>query len=303
MDSVIINQITKTFGDNVAVSDLSLNVPKGSVYGFIGPNGSGKTTTLRMIMNILLPDSGEIQLLGDSYHSGLTDRIGYMPEERGIYSRMKIRDVLTFYGGLKNANNLKSKIDYWLDKLDLKDRADAKVETLSKGMKQKVQFITTVIAEPELIILDEPFSGLDPVNMEIIRDAILDMKNKGTTVIFSTHDMNVAEQMCNFIFMIFNGKKVLDGTLDSIQKEYGSDTIRIKTNLADDMLLGINGISKVHNLGQIQELKMTPECEPQAVLKEILSKGEIDSFDIIKPALHDIFIRIAGPEAQEVSHA
>ncbi len=302
MDTVVLENVTKTFGKTIAVNDLSLKVPQGSVYGFIGPNGSGKTTTLRMIMNILYPDSGEIRIFGD-HHKTCTDRIGYMPEERGIYTRMKVQEVLQFYGELKCGRNLKNDVKKWLDKLDLSEWGNKKVETLSKGMSQKVQFIATVVSQPEIVILDEPFTGLDPVNTEAIKDAVLELQDKGTTVIFSTHDMNVAEKMCDFIFMIYKGKKVLDGTLDSIQDEYSNDTIRIKIKGDVDLLKNLKGVEKVNDFGQMQELRMAQDCNPQDVLSIIMSRTHVYSFDIVKPSLHDIFIRIAGPEAREVQHA
>ena len=303
MDTIEIHNVTKTFGKHTAVDDLSLTVPQGSVYGFIGPNGSGKTTTLRMIMNILYPDSGLIKIFGEKLRRSCTDRIGYMPEERGLYRRMKVRDVLQFYGELKGGRKMRSEADHWLEKLGLSDWADKKVETLSKGMSQKVQFIATVIFRPELVILDEPFTGLDPVNAEAIKDTVLELQSQGTTVIFSTHDMNVAEKMCDFIFMIFRGKKVLDGTLASIQDRYSSDTIRVRTDDGAGALKDLSGVERVNDFGQLQELRMAQDCDPQQVLAEIMSRTRIRSFDIVRPSLHDIFLRIAGPEAEEVNHA
>src|SRR6266446_6908835 len=228
MSAVEIREVTKTFGAFTAVDNLSLEVPQGTVYGFIGPNGSGKTTTLRMIMRILHPDRGVIRVLENDSHNAANDRVGYLPEERGLYKQMKVRDVLRFYAELKGHRNSKATIDSWLERLDLAEWADKKVQALSKGMSQKVQFIATVVAKPELVLLDEPFSGLDPVNAVVLQEAVLNLKRDGATVIFSTHDMAVAEEMCDFIFMIYKGRKVLDGTLDSIQETYGSDTVRVR---------------------------------------------------------------------------
>lgn len=194
MYTVEIENVTKAFGKTVAVDDLSLSVPKRSIYGFIGPNGSGKTTTLRMIMNIFFPDKGAIKVFGEKLHGASHDRIGYLPEERGLYKRMKVREILRFYGGLKNGRNINTQVDYWLERLNLCDWANKKVETLSKGMSQKVQFIGTIVSAPELVLLDEPFTGLDPVNTDVMREAVLQLQANGTTVIFSTHDMNVAEK-------------------------------------------------------------------------------------------------------------
>jgi len=303
MGIVEINNVTKTFGKYIAVDDLSLTVPKGCVYGFIGPNGSGKTTTMRMIMNIIYPDSGIIRVFGEQLQKSCTDRIGYMPEERGLYKKMKVRELLQFYGELKGGKNVNSSIDLWLKKLDLSSWANNKIESLSKGMSQKVQFIATIVSNPELIILDEPFSGLDPVNADVIKDAVLELQSQGTTVIFSTHDMNVAENMCDFIFMIFKGKKVLDGTLTSIQDMYGSDIIRIQTDDSSATFQNLNGVEKINDFGNIQELRMSPDCDPQEILTAIMAKTRVRSFDIVKPSLHDIFIRIAGTEAKESTHA
>ena len=303
MDDVRLTGVTKTFGDHVAVDDLSLAVPKGSVYGFIGPNGSGKTTTLRMIMNIYYPDRGTVEVFGEPVHGAVTDRIGYLPEERGLYKKMKVREVLAFYGKLKGGTDLKRKVADWLERLELTPWADKKVETLSKGMSQKVQFIATIIAEPEMVILDEPFSGLDPVNSEVLRDIVLELKSRGTTVIFSTHDMSTAEKMCDFIFMIFKGRKVLDGTLTEIQDRYGSDTILVRVADNGDVLTGLEGVNRVVNFGTLQELRIDEGCDPQRILSTIMSRTKVRHFELARPSLYDIFVRIAGPEAQEATHA
>ncbi|MBC8402165.1 MAG: ATP-binding cassette domain-containing protein [Candidatus Marinimicrobia bacterium] len=303
MNTIEIDNITKTFGIVTAVDQLSLNVPSGSIYGFIGPNGSGKTTTLRMIMNIFYPDSGKIRVFGDEIRSASSDRVGYLPEERGLYKTMKVREVLRFYGDLKNGRNVTKEVDNWLKRLDLANWADKKVQTLSKGMSQKVQFIATVVAKPELVILDEPFSGLDPVNMEVLKDVILELQAQGTTVIFSTHDMAVAEKMCDFIFMIYQGRKVLDGTLSSIQQKYGSDTIRIRTEDGKQALGDLPGVEKINDFGRLQELRMEAGTDSQEILAAIMKRTRIEKFEIIQPSLHDIFIRIAGSEAAEAGHA
>jgi len=303
MNVVEIENVTKTFGKVTAVGDLTLAVPQGSIYGFIGPNGSGKTTTLRMIMNILYPDSGTIRVFNEEVSGAASDRVGYLPEERGLYKRMKVRDVLYFYGSLKNGRDIKQEVDLWLEKLELTDWANKKVETLSKGMSQKVQFIATVVSRPELIILDEPFTGLDPVNADVIRDEVLKLAKQGTTVIFSTHDMHVAERMCDFIFMIFKGTKVLDGTLASIQDQYGRDPIRLSCDGGAARLQNLEGVDKISDFGQLQELRMLRGADAQRILGEIMSRTRINSFEIAKPSLHDIFVRIAGPAAVEVQHA
>lgn len=301
--AIMLSQVRKSFRNHVAVDGLDLSVPRGSVYGFIGPNGSGKTTTLRMIMNILYPDRGEIRLLDRPPSETTADRIGYMPEERGLYKRMKVREFLTFFAGLKNAADPRRSVDAWLERLSLTEWADRKIQTLSKGMSQKVQFIATVAADPELVILDEPFSGLDPVNTDVIRDAILELQRAGTTVMFSTHDMDMAEKMCDFICMIFNGKKVLDGTLASIQDQYADDTIRVQTDRGAEVLEGLPGVAGVNNYGRTQELRIAPDADPQRILRTLLERSAVQRFDIVKPSLHDIFVRIAGPATGEAVHA
>jgi ABC-2 type transport system ATP-binding protein len=303
MNAVELRNVTKTFGNVVAVDNLSLDVPAGSVYGFIGPNGSGKTTTLRMTMNIFYPDSGTIRVLGVQPGDSYNDRVGYLPEERGLYRRMKLRDLLKFYGELKSNRDVSAQVDMWLRKFDLEAWADKKVETLSKGMSQKAQFISAVVAEPELLILDEPFSGLDPVNTDILREAVLEIQDKGTTVIFSTHDMDVAEKMCDFIFMIFKGQKVLDGTLEAIQAEYGHDTLRISADGGAVMLKDIEGVERMRDFGKVQELRMKQGADPQKIIASIMSRTRVKQFEVSKPSLHDIFVRIAGPEAEEVAVA
>ncbi|MFO0808263.1 MAG: ATP-binding cassette domain-containing protein [Gemmataceae bacterium] len=293
--AVEIDAVTKTFGPQTAVGDLSLSVPPGSIYGFIGPNGSGKTTTLRMIMRILHPDRGHIRVLGEERWSAVTDRVAYLPEERGLYKSMSVRDVLRFYATLKGLHDSRAAIDDWLERLDLAAHATKKVAALSKGMSQKVQFIATVVAKPELVLLDEPFSGLDPVNNEVLREAILDLRKSGTTVIFSTHDMAVAERMCDAIFMIYKGRKVLDGTLEAIQDRYGRDTLRVRLE-GSASLAGVDGVLKVTDFGRLQELRLAEGADPQRVLAELMKRGPVVHFELTRPSLHEIFVRIARPE-------
>ena len=311
MAAVEITNVTKTYGQHRAVDDLSLSVPEGTVYGFIGPNGSGKTTTLRMIMGIIYPDrgSGPIAVLGRQVSGAARDRVSYLPEERGLYKKMKVREVLRFCAELKGCRDSKVDIADWLERLGLAEWADKRVEALSKGMAQQVQFIAAVVSHPELLILDEPFTGLDPVNAEVIKDAVLAIKRSGTTVIFSTHDMGVAEKMCDFIFMIFKGQKVLDGTLESIQDKYGSDTIRVRVegNGKDATGAGVfenlPGVERVNDFGRFQELRTEQKADTQAILKVLADRARIRHFELARPSLHDIFVRIAGPEAEEASHA
>jgi ABC-2 type transport system ATP-binding protein len=301
MDAIILNQITKTFNDFVAVDSLSLNVPQGSIYGFIGPNGSGKTTTIRMIMNIFYPDSGAIQIFGEPRTKSHSDRIGYLPEERGLYKKMKVRDLLKFYGELKVGHSVSQEVDRWLEKLELSEWGDKKVEALSKGMSQKVQFIATIVSDPDLVILDEPFSGLDPVNTNVLLDSMLELQKEGKTIIFSTHDMATAEKVCDYIFMIHKGEKVLDGTLNEIQDKYGNDTLRIRCENSAQGLELIDGVEQVQNFGQQQELRIGQGVDHQKILKEIIKTNRLISFELMKPSLHDIFVRIVkAPEVTNV---
>lgn len=303
MNAVIeLSNISKTFGTHRAVNNLSLTVPRGSIYGFIGPNGSGKTTTIRMIMHIYHPDpgTGRIVVLGKESHSAANDRIGYLPEERGLYKKMKVRDLLRFYAELKGKPDCKVEADRWLERMGLTEWANKKIDTLSKGMAQKVQFISAVIAEPELVILDEPFSGLDPVNADVMRDAVLDLRRAGSTIIFSTHDMSVAEKMCDSIFMIYRGEKVLDGTMDEIQARYGQDTLRVRMATGVEDFRNLPKVEKVTDFGRFKELRLPAGADTQEVLLALAKRGRVEHFELTRPSLHDIFVRIAGPDAREV---
>jgi ABC-2 type transport system ATP-binding protein len=303
MDAIALHDVTKTFGDHVAVDGLSLRVPEGSLYGFIGPNGSGKSTTLRMIMHILLPDRGEIEVFGDRDTRAAHDRVGYLPEERGLYKKMTVRRLLRYYGQLKGATqpDLDRAIEHWMGRMELTDWLDKKIDALSKGMAQKVQFISTVVARPRLVILDEPFSGLDPVNAEVLKDAVLDLKREGTTVVFSTHDMGVAERMCDRIFMIYRGKKVLDGTLEEIQSAYGQDTIVVRSAGGRALLEGLPGVEDVRDYGQEQKVRYSGD--PQELLRTLVERTTVTHFEVARPSLHDIFVRIAAPEREVSIHA
>jgi ABC-2 type transport system ATP-binding protein len=301
MHAVQIDHVTKTFGSHVAVNDLCLEVPEGSIYGFIGPNGSGKTTTLRMIMRILHPDSGTIRVLGSSDLASAHDEVGYLPEERGLYKQMKVREVLQFFAALKGMgrSDARKTIDFWLDRMGLAQWAKERVEALSKGMAQKVQFLAAVITRPKLVLLDEPFSGLDPVNAELLREAVLDLKRGGATIIFSTHDMAVAEKICDFLFMIYQGNKVLDGTLESIQGSYGEDTLRVRLEGNGAALDGVQGVARCADFGRFQELRLEQGTNPQQVLAALMGQGRVLHFELTRPSLHEIFVRIAGPGAED----
>jgi len=297
--AITLDAVTKRFGQTMAVDALSLQVPEGAIYGFIGPNGSGKTTTLRMIMNILLPDSGTIEVLGDRSSVAARDRVGYLPEERGLYKQMPVKRLLTYYGELKGGRraDVAREADWWLARLGLSAAAEKKVQALSKGMSQKVQFIASVVSRPDLVILDEPFSGLDPVNRDVLRDAVLELKRRGTTIVFSTHDMSMAELMCDRIFMIFKGRKVLDGSLDDIQATYGHDAVHVRAQGGAALLRTIEGVTSVVDHGNTQEVRLS--VAPQAFLGRLAARTEVHRFEITRPSLHDIFVTIARPAPDE----
>jgi ABC-2 type transport system ATP-binding protein len=297
--AIILDSVTKRFGQTTAVDALSLQVPQGAIYGFIGPNGSGKTTTLRMIMNILLADSGWVEVLGDRSTVAARDRVGYLPEERGLYKQMPVRRLLTYYGELKGARraDVEREADWWLTRLGLPNVADKKVQALSKGMSQKVQFIAAVVARPDLVILDEPFSGLDPVNRDVLRDAVLELKRRGTTIVFSTHDMSMAELMCDRIFMIFKGRKVLDGSLDEIQSTYGHDEVHVRVQGGAEVLRSMAGVDAVVDHGNAQQVRLS--IDPQAFLVQLATRATVQRFEITRPSLHDIFVEIARPAPED----
>ncbi len=301
--AVQLEGVTKRFGRHVAVDHLELAVSEGAVYGFIGPNGSGKTTTLRMILRILYPDEGHIAVLGRERAATADDHVGYLPEERGLYRKMRVRDILVYFARLKGFRHCRSAVDDWLDRFELGAWADRRVEALSKGMSQKLQFLIAVIARPKLLILDEPFSGLDPINMELLKDAVLRLHAEGTTVIFSTHDMDIAERMCDTIFMIYRGKKVLDDTLEAIQASYGQDTIRLRTVENNVSFANVPGVLHVTPYGRYTELRMKPGADPQEILKSLAARAGIEHFSLTRPSLHDVFLRIAGNEAQQMEEA
>ncbi len=293
--AIRLSHVSKQFNGIPAVDGLTLAVPEGSIYGFIGPNGSGKTTTLRMIMHILLPDQGTIEVLGSADTGAARDRVSYLPEERGLYKKMPVRRLLRYYGQLKGRTvaELDPVIDDWMARLGMQGWDAKKVEALSKGMSQKVQFVAAVISQPALLILDEPFSGLDPVNAESLKDAVLEMRRRGTTVVFSTHDMATAEKMCDRIFMIFRGRKVLDGTLDEIQAQYGLDTVRVRTAAGAAALQGLPEVRSVNDYGQLQEVQLS--ADPQRFLQALAARTAVYHFEVTRPSLHDIFVRIARP--------
>lgn len=301
MDVAIrLDNVTKRFGNQVAVDQLDLEVPRGAIYGFIGPNGSGKTTTLRMILRIFQPDEGTVTVLGQASGKTADDRLGYLPEERGLYKRMRVREILTYYARLKGFYDCRAEIDRWLTRLGADEWANKKVDALSKGMAQKIQFISAVVARPELVILDEPFSGLDPVNLEALKDAVVSLRENGTTVVFSTHDMDMAERMCDTIFMIFEGRKVLDGSLAAIQADFPADRVRIRLGEGEE-LPPLDDVQEVERNGRYHMVRLQDPSNAAALLRRLADTRTVQHFEIVKPSLHDIFVQIAGPKTALVA--
>ena len=287
-----VHNITKMFGDFIAVDNISFSTEEGSVFGLIGPNGAGKTTTLRMIMNIIIPDSGDISILGNSKIGTATDNIGYLPEERGMYRKMKVDALLLFLTKLKSMpkKEAQKQIDFWLERLELTDWKNKKIEELSKGMQQKLQFIATILHKPKLLILDEPFGGLDPINTNLIKDIILELKQNGTTILFSTHVMESAEKLCDDIFLINKGREVLYGKLNDIKKSFGRENVLIEFEGNDDFLKRSKQIKKFDNYGRYVEAQLVKNADTQKLLKEAMEVSIIRRFEIKEPSLNDIFI-------------
>ena len=287
-----VRNITKKFGDFIAVDNVSFSTEEGSVFGLIGPNGAGKTTTLRMIMNIIIPDYGDISILGNSKMVSATDNIGYLPEERGMYRKMKVGALLLFLTKLKSMpkKEAQKQIDFWLERLELTDWKNKKIEELSKGMQQKLQFIATILHKPKLLILDEPFGGLDPINTNLIKDIILELKQNGTTIMFSTHVMESAEKLCDDIFLINKGQEVLYGKLNDIKKSFGRENVLIEFEGNDDFLKRSKQIKKFDNYGRYVEAQLVKNADTQKLLKEAMEVSIIRRFEIKEPSLNDIFI-------------
>lgn len=293
--ALVLEHVTKRFGKVVAVDDFSLAVPTGSIYGFLGQNGAGKTTTLRMVMSILYPDEGRIEVLGNSDPETVKDQLGYLPEEKGLYRKMKVGEILTYFGRLKGmtAGDAKRRAHELLERYGLGDRIDARCDSLSKGMGQKVQVLATLIHQPDLVILDEPFSGLDPVNAETMRELILAMRRDGRTVLFSTHIMEQAEQLCDAIAIIHQGRKVLDGALSEV-KASSERGILLDYDGDGEVLRTLEGVARLNDAGKQAEIFLDDGVDPQDVLARLVGHLRIRRFDLREPSLHEIFVRTVG---------
>ncbi|MFK7864572.1 MAG: ABC transporter ATP-binding protein [Pseudohongiellaceae bacterium] len=300
-----LGNVVKTYGDFTAVNGISLDIPKGSIYGFLGPNGAGKTTTIRMILEIIKPTSGTVTILGHSSALDVRNKIGYLPEEKGLYKKMKVWSTIAYFAMLKGMEKKRAKEQAFalLERYGLKDFADAKVEALSKGMGQKVQVLAAVAHEPELVILDEPFSGLDPINQAVLEELINDMARNGQTVIFSTHVMQHAERLCDRLLLITKGQKIFDGTLAEA-KATVARRVTIATHDSVERLNHLNGVTSINETGNstLQEwhLEIDESFDPQAILSFCSdNKINLAKFEFTEPSLHDVFVHLVGDEARE----
>jgi ABC-2 type transport system ATP-binding protein len=291
--TVRLENVTKTFGDFTAVKELSLSARAGRIFGLLGPNGAGKTTTIRMMVNITAPDSGNIELFGRKLDTQLQDHIGYLPEERGLYRRMKVVDQLRFFAELRNVRgkDAEPKIDSWLARVKLSEWKNKRSMELSKGMQQKVQFITAVIHDPDLLILDEPFSGLDPVNVELLKEIVLDLKRVGKTIIFSTHQMEVAEKICDDICLLNRSRKVFEGSLREIKSSFGRNSVAVRCEGGDGVLDDPALVSKLVRHADEAQALLADGADAQALLRRLIGAGAtIGKFEMVEPSLNDIFI-------------
>jgi ABC-2 type transport system ATP-binding protein len=303
MNAAVLGDVCKSFGEVHAVDHLNVTVPAGSIYGFLGPNGAGKTTTIRMIMNIIRPDSGHISLFEGCSVEQAKSRIGYMPEERGLYRKMTTRKVLAYFGAIKGvaANELARCVPEWLERVDLAKWADKKVEELSRGMHQKLQFAVTAINDPDLLILDEPFSGLDPINTDRFKDIILEMQQEGKTIIFSTHVMHEAEKLCEFILLVNKGKVVLDDRLDRIRSRQKSDIVSVELEGETGFIRELPIVTRVTSEENRLDITLAHQADPQELLKALTDRVRIQAFEVKVPSLHEIFVDLVGKSDAEAA--
>ncbi len=283
-----VKNLTKSFDAKIVLNDLSFDLEKGEIFGLLGPNGAGKTTMIRIILDIIRADHGEIKIFGEEFDESLKERIGYLPEERGLYQKITVLECLRYFAELKNVKKSEDKIDFWLDKVGLRDYKKKKIEGLSKGMQQKIQLVAAFIHNPELLILDEPFSGLDPINTKLAKDILLDLKREGKTIILSTHQMDQVERTCDRILMINRGKRVLYGSLDEIKSHYKESLV---VEYEGD-LRRVEGVKKIDDYGKYAELSLEEDTNQQEVLKRLIEIVGVRRFEMKAPSLNEIFIEM-----------
>jgi len=296
MFAIEVKQILKAYGNRAAVNNVSFDVNQGEIFGLIGPNGAGKTTTIRMMMDIIKPDSGEIKVMGEKLNDGSKNKIGYLPEERGLYKKMSVMDTIIYFASLKGVDKVtaRKRGEEMLKRADLLPHQNKRIEELSRGMGQIIQVIITTIHEPDLIILDEPFSGLDPVNTQLLKDMIRELKNRGKTIIMSTHLMNDIEELCDRLLMINKGRAVLYGSVAEVKSKYRNNAVLIETK---GDLTGIEGVTGITPHNGALELKLDENTTPQMVLESLVKKGiVINRFELSMPSLTEIFIKVVGDE-------
>jgi ABC-2 type transport system ATP-binding protein len=307
MDSAIeLSHVSKAFGKFKAVDDLSFSVPKGIVFGLLGPNGAGKTTSIRMIMNITAPDSGEVRVLGHPMDRATQNRIGYLPEERGLYRRMKVIDHLLFLAAIKEVSRetARNRIEEWLDKMELRPWLNKKVEELSKGMQQKVQFIATIVHDPEILILDEVFSGLDPINTALVKDYLTAFRAKGKTIIFSTHVLEQAEKLCDEICLMARSKKILEGNLQQLKRTFAEGQIRVSLRATPAEVAALPGVTASQPVNGAYVISLAPGTDRREVLRRALERHDVEAFSNREPELEEIYlsaVQKAGLETREIA--
>ena len=297
--AIALDGVTKAFEGHLAVSGLTLSIPAGSVFGLLGPNGAGKTTTLRMVMNVLAPDAGTIRLLGRPADQAARDRVGYLPEERGLYPRMMVEEQLLFLAAAKGVprGDAARRVGPWLERLGLGDWRKRRVNELSKGMQQKVQLVATLLHQPEVLILDEPLSGLDPVGADVVRDVLLEQRREGRTLVLSSHEMETVERLCDAIALINRGKKVLDGPVREVKSRYGRSAIVLAYEGDGAFLAGLPGVAQLRDFGQYVELRVGPDGDPQEILRAAAARLRLSRFEIVEPSLRDIFVEQVRTDA------
>ncbi|HEY9577110.1 MAG TPA: ABC transporter ATP-binding protein [Pseudobacillus sp.] len=293
---LVLENVTKKFNDFTAVNDLSLQIPERELFGFLGANGAGKTTTFRMILGILQANEGSIHWNGQLINYKASPLIGYLPEERGLYPKMKVKEQIVYLARLRGMDKKEAAIetDHWLERFHVPDYAGKKVEELSKGNQQKIQFISSVVHKPELLILDEPFSGLDPVNVELLKEAVVELKESGTTIVFSSHRMEHVEELCENLCMMHKGRPVVHGRLRDIKRSFGKKNVSIQADFDLSFLQDIPGVLQAKKTAESMQLQIAKEETSQRIFSALQGKGFVTKFELEEPSLNDIFIEKAG---------
>ena len=296
MYTIELEKVRKSYDHFVAVDDLSFKIEQGAVFGLLGPNGAGKTSTIRMMIGITAPDSGSVRVFGQPFDRRCLEKVGYLPEERGLYKKMKMLDQLVFLAELHNmpAAAARRNAVEWCERLDISEKLASKVEELSKGMQQKIQFIASLLHDPDFIIMDEPFSGLDPVNVNLLKDVLLDLKKKGKTILFSTHRMDQVEKLCDSICLINKGKAVIQGDLKKVKAQYGKNNVQIGYEGNGDFLQHNTLVSSFNDYGNYVEVRLAPGADPQQLLRMVADHSRVNRFELMEPSLEEIFIDVVG---------